>query len=229
MKDKLVEVVEGKAATTSRIVAEYFNRDHNSVMRAVRNLSVPEDFALCNFAQSSYTNGQGKSQPEIVMSRDGFTVLVMGFTGKDAMEWKLKYLEAFNAMEAKLAKQVQDIEWKQARLQGKAVRKSMTDVVKTFVEYATSQGSKSAAMYYMNLTKMEYAALNLLESTTKVPDNFRDSLDQMQINMLVMAENQARRAFEIGMEKKMPYKEIYQYAKAAVISYADGLKMPLLE
>ena len=163
------------------------------------------------------------------MSRDGFTVLVMGFTGKDAMEWKLKYLEAFNAMEAKLAKQVQDIEWKQARLQGKAVRKSMTDVVKTFVEYATSQGSKSAAMYYMNLTKMEYAALNLLESTTKVPDNFRDSLDQMQINMLVMAENQARRAFEIGMEKKMPYKEIYQYAKAAVISYADGLKMPLLE
>ena len=43
MKDKLVEVVEGKAATTSRIVAEYFNRDHNSVMRAVRNLSVPEE------------------------------------------------------------------------------------------------------------------------------------------------------------------------------------------
>lgn len=85
------------------------------------------------------------------MNRDGFSLLVMGFTGSEAMKWKLDYIKAFNAME-KLIQEQQSSEWKFFRQQGKAVRLSETDTLKELVEYAKVRGSTNHYNIHFVLT-----------------------------------------------------------------------------
>ena len=104
--NELVKIFDGKVVTTSRKVAEVFEKQHSVVLRAIRDLEMPEDFGRCNFASTEYEaiNNLGKmvKYPEYLITRDGFTILAMGFTGKKAMEFKIAYINAFNAMEAEL-------------------------------------------------------------------------------------------------------------------------------
>lgn len=95
-------VVDGQITTTSNQIAEHFGKRHDVVLRAVRNLECSENFRLHNFAESSYTNEQGKKMPCYRITRDGFVFLAMGFTGKEAAQWKEAYITAFNKMEAEL-------------------------------------------------------------------------------------------------------------------------------
>ena len=95
-------LTDGQPMATSLQVAEHFGKRHNDVLRAVRNLGCSEDFSLRNFAQSTYLNDRKQSQPMYHISRDGFAMLGMGFTGKEAIQWKEAYIAAFNAMEARL-------------------------------------------------------------------------------------------------------------------------------
>lgn len=89
---------------TSLQVAKDFNKNHQHVMRDIRKLI---DGGVQNwtdlFHEDSYIHEQNKQEyPMYLMTRDGFTLLAMGFTGKDALEWKMKYIQAFNEMERKL-------------------------------------------------------------------------------------------------------------------------------
>ena len=86
---------------TSLQVAKDFSKEHKSVLRSIENL-VAQNCATKNlFYETDYEN-RGKKYPMYLMTRDGFTLLAMGFTGKDALEWKMKYIQAFNEMERKL-------------------------------------------------------------------------------------------------------------------------------
>ena len=96
---ELVRHIDGEVWTTSTAIAEKFGKRHNDVLRSIRNLECSADFRLRNFAQSSYVNEQGKTQPCFNVTRDGFSFLAMGFTRRDAAKWKEKFIEAFNAME----------------------------------------------------------------------------------------------------------------------------------
>lgn len=89
----------GKVWTTSLAVAEKFGKRHDSVLRTIRELECSGEFRLRNFVESIYVNDQGRQQPCIRMTRDGFTFLAMGFTGKEAAYWKERFIEAFNALE----------------------------------------------------------------------------------------------------------------------------------
>ena len=97
-----VFVKDSKAVTTSLEVAKVFKKRHDHVLRDIESLEIPEDFRLLNFGESDYLNSQGKIQPMYEMTRDGFTLLAMGFTGKKAMQFKIAYIQAFNAMENQL-------------------------------------------------------------------------------------------------------------------------------
>lgn len=88
--------------TTSLMVAEVFGKRHCDILRSIKQIYIPNEFRLRNFALSSYVNEQGHDQPMYEMTRDGFVLLAMGFTGKKAMDFKVKYIEAFNEMERKL-------------------------------------------------------------------------------------------------------------------------------
>ena len=96
----LVQINNGQAVTSTLQVAEYFGKKHQHVMEKVRALlaEIPSDWGVSNFRQSSYFNLQGKEQPCYEMTKDGFTLLAMGFTGKKAMEFKIDYINAFNQM-----------------------------------------------------------------------------------------------------------------------------------
>ena len=84
---------------SSREVAERFEKQHKDVLETVRNL-IAENSAVKNMLFSStYKTDRGREYPEYLMNRDGFSLLVMGFTGSKALEWKLKYIKAFNKME----------------------------------------------------------------------------------------------------------------------------------
>lgn len=93
-------IMQGKqAVTTSLKVAEVFNKNHRDVMESIRNLTAENSAVEKMFEKSSYINLQKHEQPMYCMNRDGFSLLAMGFTGKKALSFKLKYIEAFNKME----------------------------------------------------------------------------------------------------------------------------------
>jgi Rha family phage regulatory protein len=92
---------DGQALTNSLLVAEKFGKEHKHVLDAIRRLmGTAENSAVVEmFSESSYFNEQNKEQPMFLMNRDGFSLLVMGFNGKKAMQFKLEYIGAFNRME----------------------------------------------------------------------------------------------------------------------------------
>lgn len=99
-----IPVIDGKVTMTSLVVAEHFEKNHRDVLRAVRDLIAVElDWGQRNFAQSAYLNDQSKPQPMYRMTRDGFSLLAMGFTGDKATHSKIACIDAFNAMEQALA------------------------------------------------------------------------------------------------------------------------------
>ena len=103
-----IENQDGTLLVSSREVAENFEKRHDSVLRDVTNLienvGSPQNCGSL-FNVTTYTHKQNKQEyKEVLMNRDGFTLLAMGFTGRKALEWKLKYIEAFNKMEKELSK-----------------------------------------------------------------------------------------------------------------------------
>lgn len=99
--NELINIRNDEAVTTSLAVAEFFGKRHDSVLRSIDNLlSSLEDSAKLWFHKSLYkVDGNNKSYVMYYMNRDGFSLLAMGFTGKKALEWKIKYIEQFNLME----------------------------------------------------------------------------------------------------------------------------------
>ena len=102
MGKQLVFVQKDEAVTDSLTVAEVFEKNHKEVLRDIRNLGCSVEFAQRNFAQSSYVNSQNKEMPMYHMNKKGFTLLVMGYTGSRAMEFKEQYIEEFERMENEL-------------------------------------------------------------------------------------------------------------------------------
>lgn len=98
--NELVIMHNKQAVTTSLRVAEVFGKDHKHVLETISNLAA-EKSAAKFFAEATYDN-RGKQYPMYYMNRDGFTLLAMGFTGKKALQFKIKYIQAFNSMEATL-------------------------------------------------------------------------------------------------------------------------------
>lgn len=90
--------------TNSKLVAEVFGKEHKHVREAIKKLLTTAENSTVRqmFSESTYLNEQNKEQPMFVMNQDGFTLLAMGFNGKKAMEFKLKYIEAFNAMKKQI-------------------------------------------------------------------------------------------------------------------------------
>ena len=217
----LVIMHNGKPMVSSELIAKKFGKSHKHVLESIRRLinECPMEFSRPNFRPSVFTNSRGREYDCYVMTRDGFSLLAMGFTGSDAIKWKIAFISAFNNMESKLLEKMTP-DHEQARLQGKESRKQVTDTIKDFVEYSTKQGSKSASMYYSNITKMEYKALELIEKNQKVPKGFRDTLDVMDLSFLNTAEQVAKGSLKEGMDSGLHYKEIYILAKDRVMTYA---------
>lgn len=102
-----VAILNGKIKTNSLKIAEHFNKRHDNVLRDIQNLECSKEFTALNFEGSEYLDASGKVNLMYEITRDGFTFLAMGFTGKEAARWKEAYIAAFNALEAELNRQAQ--------------------------------------------------------------------------------------------------------------------------
>ncbi|EAJ4860987.1 hypothetical protein DLK75_09865, partial [Campylobacter jejuni] len=86
---------------TSLSVAEVFNKNHKNIIRKINEF--PKDnFTKLNFEPSKYIDSTGRVLPCYKITRDGFSLLVMGFTGEKAYKWKIEFIKAFNEMEKRL-------------------------------------------------------------------------------------------------------------------------------
>lgn len=101
--EDLVMIKDGSAFVMSHVVAEKFGKQHRQILDNIRSVIKNEpEFGSANFRATTYTTGQNKTHICFEMTRDGFSIIAMGLTGKEAMKWKAKYITAFNKMESAL-------------------------------------------------------------------------------------------------------------------------------
>lgn len=175
---------EEKATCSSLDVAETFGKEHRRVLQDIRELGCSDEFRLHNFVQSYYEDKQKKGQPMYIMTRDGFTLLVMGYTGELAMKFKETYIRQFNAMEdVLLGKRIE-------REKGVVSRQSLTKAIQQSTENDRMHGHA-----YSNYTNCIYkvlfgktAAQLREERGIGKADNLRDCFGQEEIEAVQYME-----------------------------------------
>ena len=101
---ELVFIQDKKVVTDSLTVSETFTKRHDRVLQDVREMNCSEEFSLHHFVESTYTNDRGREFPKILMDEQGFTLLAMGYTGNEAMNFKEQYINEFHKMREHLNK-----------------------------------------------------------------------------------------------------------------------------
>ena len=143
--------------TSSRQVAEKFEKEHKNVVRDIEKLSreIGSNLSLSYFILSDYKDSMNRNQTEYLLTRDGFSLLAMGFTGEKALKWKLEYIRAFNEMEAELRRLYNERkQWEIEREKGKLIRHVLTDTIKMKIT-----DSPHNRFMYPNYTKLIYKTL----------------------------------------------------------------------
>ena len=204
--ENLVYVKKNTVVCDSLQVAEKFGKNHQHILEAIDKLTVENSTVVEMFHKGTYKADNGHIYRKYLMNRDGFSLLVMGFTGKQAIEWKLQYIEAFNRMKTLLLQQQSQI-WQDTRKYQKEIRKQETDAIKHLVEYAQEQGSSNAARYYVSLSKLADKAAGITD---------RDKATMGQLATLTLVENILHRCIMDGIDLEEPYKDIYQDCKQRI-------------
>lgn len=178
-----VSLHNGRPAVTSLDVSKFFEKRHGNVVRDIAKIvsNSPEKFSRLNFELASYIDEQAKNRPMYIIYRDGFMLLVMGYTGKKALAIKLAYIEAFNAMEDELARRSRSALPKSHNtrreslptIPGSIPRQSLDE--RPFIEFADEIERAHAQMQDIQkrlLSKAYRLTLTLchdIEARTKVP------------------------------------------------------------
>lgn len=218
---ELVEMERGAAFTTSNIIGEEFGIMHMHILEKIRGFTNEISIVRFNemFKEFEYENSRKRKYTSYKINRDGYMFLVMNISTKKANAKKLAFIDAFNKMEKILLNQ-QNTEWVTSREQGKQIRRSETDAIQEFINYAISQGSQNAKMYYKHYTNATYKALTLLEH--KKPKT-RETLDMLELHQLLLAEDLVRRTLLEEMKEGEHYKVIFEKCKNNLESFANSL------
>lgn len=210
--NELVYLKNDEAVCSSLDVAEKFGKRHDKLLHEIERMygdligkGFVQNGGAKFFVKSTYEN-RGKQYPMYLMNRDGFSLLVMGFTGKQALEWKLQYIKAFNSMEAFIREKSTEA-WIETRKAGQITRQAETDVIKKLVEYAKTQGSEHSQMLYVTYSKLANNSVGISD---------RNTATISELNKLTFIENIILNQIHIGMQKDMHYKAIYQACKKQI-------------
>lgn len=201
---ELVEIKNNQAVVSSRQVAESFGKEHRAVLRSIRELQSVQNCADW-FYKTTYTDDKNRTYPMYLMNLDGFSILVMGFTGEKAMQWKIKYIKAFNKMEKALNKQ------NAIREAGKIARRNLTDTIRDEIP-----DSPHKNFVYSNFTDLVYKPVigcSARQFRKKhglgKKTNIRDYLSTDQIKAVDKYENLIKDLIRMGWE----YKRIASFLK----------------
>ena len=175
---------EEVTVVTSLDVAETFGKEHKRVMQDIRELDCSEEFREHNFVPISYTDSINRKKPMFVMTRDGFTLLAMGYTGEKAMQFKEAYIKQFNAMEKALIGKIRE------REKGIGVRRVLTDSLQR-----TSENERMHGHAYSTYTDLIYKSVFgktakqlRLDLNIGNKENIRDYLTEEELLLVQNAE-----------------------------------------
>jgi len=217
------DVAKGFPVTNSLIVAQEFGKNHNTVLRDIRDLEIelknsfgPEELGLYKIVQSSYINSQNKEQPMVQMNRDFFIMLVMGYRTKEAYKVKHKFIQAFNFMESELKAR------KETRSIGISVRKDLQASIKNYVTDPESQFKNFA---YSNYTRLVYKKVMgkdvkkiKAEKGLNEKDNLRDHLNMEELKKVQDLESKIATYIEFTDQTGKTDKEIFAEIKKVLES-----------
>ena len=187
---------EEVTAVTSLDVAETFGKEHRRVLQDIRDLECSEDFRVHNFVQSDYLNQQNHSQPMYFMTRDGFTLLVMGYTGEKAIRFKEGYIRQFNEMEKALIGKIKE------REKGIAVRQALTKAIQQSNENERMHGHAYSAYtncIYKTLFGKDANGLREQLGVSR-KDNVRDALTEEELRKVQSMENLVSGLVDFGWD-----------------------------
>lgn len=182
------------AVVTSLDIADTFEKQHRRVLQDIRELNCSDNFRLHEFVQSEYINAQGHKQPMYLITRDGFSLLVMGYTGDKAMKFKENYIKQFNAMERALIGKAKE------RAKGIAVRQSLTDVIKNSKENERLHGhaySLYTDVIYKNIIGKTAKQIRAENGLSK-KDILRDYFSEEELNKISTMERAVGSLVELG-------------------------------
>lgn len=236
---KLVNIKDGQAVVSSREVAENFEKNHQHVLRDIESLKKDVSKIGQMFYETTLLDSYEREQKAFLMNRDGFTILAMGFTGKKALEWKLKYIEAFNQMEetiksnqldtSQLSPQTQvliNLELKQAELETaiidtKTEIQDMRDIIKLDTTSWRQDASELISKIALKLGGFEHIK-DVRKESYKLLD------ERMGVALSIRLTNKRRRMAEEGVSKskrdKLNYLDIIAEDKKLVEGYIAIIK-----
>jgi len=216
---------QGIALSTN--VAAVFHKRHDNVLqnidKHIAELTADGENSLLYFQESDYVDLREKVQRQIRMTRIGFDYLVLGFNGKEARAYKIKYINLFHAYEQaalKIQTNKANIEWQEVRALGKQAHLHYTEQGKAFLEYAAMQRGNDgyAKHFYSNLAKAKLKAFFAFPLDIKPA---RDLLSPTQLQRLEIADRVADTALKHGMNEDLPHKKVYTKAVKAIQIVGD--------
>ena len=145
---------EERLVVSSRQVAEDFERRHNDVVDSIKKILVTKNIVAKHFYEREFEY-RGQKFTEYLMDEQGFSLLVMGFTGEKALDWKIKYIDAFEKMRETLKRIYEERKlWEIERAKGILVRHILTDTIKNVLPESPHKN-----FAYPNYTNLFYKIL----------------------------------------------------------------------
>lgn len=205
----------GKPVVSSRKVAEVFEKEHKTVLRSIANITDPksgvsEKFAERNFVLSEYKDSTGRKLPEYLLTRDGFVMLAMGFTGSKAMQFKEAYINKFNEMEQYI------IALNTARIEFPELTQAILEVHETPKHYHFSNEMDMINRIVLGMTAKQFKEAHLLGDVSSI----RPYLTAEQLYLIGMLQKT-----DIGLVLTEPD---FQKRKRTLEWYCSKLKQKLL-
>lgn len=206
--------------TNSKLVAEVFGKEHRNVVRDIKNLiegGVLKNEQTQMFEETTYINEQNKqSYPMFIMNQDGFTLLAMGFNGKKAMEFKLKYIEVFNAMKRQIEQSKPSVP--QTYLEA---LKSLVKAEEEKQQLALENKKQQEQILTISKTNMELGN-KITEMLPKV--SYYDKILQSNATMTVTQIAQDYGMSAVRMNKELESMKIQHKVRGQWILFAQFLK-----
>lgn len=221
-KEILIFEERGKFWTTSMDVAEKFDRRHTHVLESIQGMGCSEGFSQTNYRLRDYKDSRGKTQKGYDITRDGLTMLAMGFTNKESFVWKEKYIKAFNRLE-KMATQALQMRTAPERIphrrENLMQNKAFNEAVEEFVKYVEGKSSLPSRYYMIFNNMVNHALFDFPKKLKDIPDK----LSIAQLNFSNTAKQVVAGEIKKGLNAIEDYEAIKKTCKERVLKIADAI------
>jgi Rha family phage regulatory protein len=222
---KAVKISKTEPSVCSTVVAKVFGKQHGHILRDIENMK--KDLSIFGvtsskyFKDSSYIDSQNRTQKRYELSREGFDLIVLGFTGEKALKYKVWFIDEFHKKSRLItqhkiiaAQHQENPMWLELRNEGKSARKSLTDAIQAYeLPQRVAEGKAHenfVATRTINYTQMLYKKMNI---NLPAGSNPRDVLDARTLIKLEDAELRVADFIEKNTAEGMHYKPSYQLIK----------------